>query len=312
MSASEPAIEMPNPNERERRDRLWNALLARSERHGVEPGLLRELQLYGGAQGIWVHKTITAGEQTPYGIAVSVLHTGRSYADDLTVDGVVYHYPATARPPRRDAVEVEALKAACLQRLPVFVITPGTPARLRKVVRGFVTEFNDQARQCLILFGDNPPRPLPQEDEAFKLWQPRGRKITVGSRPARSPVFQFRVIRRYGARCAVCDITATAVIDAAHLCPVDDEGSDDARNGLPLCATHHRAFDAGLFGLEPGSLRIVTAEGGPSLHDLRITRDDLTHLRALPHPEAVAWRWTHKSPKTGPAPGANALDDDGA
>ena len=109
------------------------------------------------------------------------------------------------------------------------------------------------------------------------------------------------MLRRYGARCAVCDIAVSQVIDAAHLCPVDDEGSDDARNGLPLCATHHRAFDAALFGLDPDGLRIVSADGGPSLRDLRITRADLAHLGALPHPEAVGWRWAHKRPRTEPA-----------
>ncbi len=88
---------------------------------------------------------------------------------------------------------------------------------------------------------------------------------------------------------------------------MDEGGSDDPLNGLPLCATHHRSFDASLFGLEPGSaLRIVPTEGGPSLRDLRITRADLAHLPALPHPEAVAWRWAHKRPRTGPT---SALDD---
>jgi hypothetical protein len=45
----------------------------------------------------------------------------------------------------------------------------------------------------------------------------------------------------------------------------------------------------------------VPAEGSPSLHDLRITRTDLAHLGASPHPEAVAWRWARMRPKAGPA-----------
>ena len=45
---------------------------------------MRELGIYGGAQGIWVDKART-GELTPggSGVTVSVLHTGQSYADDL-------------------------------------------------------------------------------------------------------------------------------------------------------------------------------------------------------------------------------------
>ncbi len=160
---------MPTPDERRRRDRLWDELLARGGPRGVEPATLRALRLYGGAQGVWVDKETTAGTQAPHGATVSVLHTGRSYADDLADDGVVYHYPATGRPPGPDAAEVEALKAACLHELPVFVVTTGAPARLRDVVRGFVADFDDRARQCLILFGDAPLKRPPPDDSAFML-----------------------------------------------------------------------------------------------------------------------------------------------
>jgi putative restriction endonuclease len=302
---------MPTPEEHRRRDQLWDELLARGGPRGVEPTILRALRLYGGAQGIWVDKETTANAQAPHGIAVSVLHTGRSYADDLAADGVVYHYPATGRTAGRYAAEVEALKAACVHELPVFVVTTAVPRRLRDVARGFVAGYDDQSRQCLILFGDAPPRRTANDDTEFALRQSRSRKATAGTRATRSAAFQFGVLRRYGARCAVCDIAVAQVVDAAHLRPVDEDGSDDPRNGLPLCATHHRAFDASLFGLEPGgALRIVPAEGGPSLRDLRITRADLAHLGALPHPEAVAWRWVHKRPRTGPTSALDAPADD--
>jgi hypothetical protein len=31
--------------------------------------------------------------QSQFGITVSLLHTGRHYADELSADGVLYHYP---------------------------------------------------------------------------------------------------------------------------------------------------------------------------------------------------------------------------
>jgi putative restriction endonuclease len=205
---------------------------------------------------------------------------------------------------------VEALKAACTLELPVFVVTSGTPARLRDVARAFVADYDDRSRQGLILFGEDVPRRGPPDDDGFVLRRRRVRRTSAGTRPDRSSAFQFEVLKRYGARCAVCDIAVSQVIDAAHLCPVDDDGSDDARNGLPLCATHHRAFDAALFGLDPDGLRIVSADGGLSLCDLRITRADLTHLGALPHPEAVEWRWAHKRPRTGPASASDSAAND--
>jgi hypothetical protein len=59
--------------------------------------MLRGLGVYGGAQGVWVDKARTK-EIAPAGVTVALLHTGCSYADDLSADGVVYHYPKTGRP----------------------------------------------------------------------------------------------------------------------------------------------------------------------------------------------------------------------
>jgi hypothetical protein len=64
---------------------------------------LREKKLYAGQAGIYADMTRTR-EISPTGIAVSVLHTGQHYADDVDDDGIIYHYPTTGR-----------------ERLPVFV-----------------------------------------------------------------------------------------------------------------------------------------------------------------------------------------------
>ena len=62
----------------------------------------------------------------------------------------------------------------------------------------------------------------------------------------RDPEFGFRVRRRFRGTCAVTGITVPAVLDAAHVIPVREGGSNDERNGLLLSATAHRALDAGL------------------------------------------------------------------
>jgi hypothetical protein len=117
--------------EYERRMDMWDRLLRSGGPTGVAPAVLRELGIYGGAQGIWVDKART-GDVLPggSGVSVGVLHTGRSYADDLAEDCIIYHYPKTRRPPGRDLAEVEATKAAGRLGLPFFVITypsPGPP-----------------------------------------------------------------------------------------------------------------------------------------------------------------------------------------
>jgi putative restriction endonuclease len=91
---------------------LWRALLATGGPTGVPPQRLRTLGMYGGAQGVWVDKARTAPLTADgNGVTVGVLHTGTAYADDLSVDGVLYHYPRTQRPPGRDRAEIQATKA---------------------------------------------------------------------------------------------------------------------------------------------------------------------------------------------------------
>src|SRR5262245_42611566 len=99
--------------ERGRRAEAWTDLVRRGGPLSVPPKLLRELSIYGGAQGIWVDKTRTRS-LTPegVGITVGILHTGSSYADDLSADGVLYHYPQTGRGDARDLAEIDATKEA--------------------------------------------------------------------------------------------------------------------------------------------------------------------------------------------------------
>jgi putative restriction endonuclease len=59
----------------------------------------------------------------------------------------------------------------------------------------------------------------------------------------------------------VRSISHPQLIEAAHIRSKAHKGSDDWRNGLPFCSTHHAAFDAGLFGIDLETLRIVMAPG---------------------------------------------------
>lgn len=86
--------------ERERRKEMWDQLIAHGGPKDVSPNLIRELEIYGGAQGIWVDKARTELlTNDGYGVTVGLLHTGEYYPDDLSDSGVVYHYPKTNRPP---------------------------------------------------------------------------------------------------------------------------------------------------------------------------------------------------------------------
>jgi putative restriction endonuclease len=275
---------------------MWNSLLTAGGPKLAQPTLLRELGIYGGGQGIWVNKQRTGTlTESGTGVTVGVLHTGRTYADDLSTDGVLYHYPATNRTPGRDLSEINATKAAGTMALPVFIITysDASPGK-RNVHLGWVEEWDDSLGLFLIAFSDDVRlRQLPTEpEEPFQLTEKRKHvKREVKARPGQSH-FSFYVFQRYGCRYAVCSLSVPEVLDAAHIVPDRHEGSYDPRNGLVLCAVHHRAFDAGLFAIEPNTLALHYRASGPDANSLRIERQTLTHLTKQPHQNALRWCWT--------------------
>jgi hypothetical protein len=297
--------------ERRLRTRLWEDLIDHGGPHGVTSRVVRDVGLYKGQAGIWADKSRTA-DLTPngQGITVSVLHTGSAYDDDLDEDGLLYHYPDTNRPGRHDANEVEATKNAARFGLPIFVITyPDPNASTRNVKRGWVEDWDDQARTFLIRFSDKDntegapgtrlQMPLSPErgdkgqegEEPFQLTDssPNGEMAERPTRPGQSR-FKFHVVKRYGPCCVVCDVDIEAMLDACHLREKKDRGSDHSGNGLVLCANHHRAFDSGLFAIEPGTLT-VHMQDGLDREDIGLTRTSIDHLERPPHPEALQWRW---------------------
>ena len=260
----------------------------------LSPQLLRELGVYGGAQGIWVDTERTRGIDGAGGITVSLLHTGRHYSDELSADGVLYHYPRTGRPPGRDRSEVEATKVAGRLRLPVFVVTPGRTSSSRNVHKGWIEGWDDEAELFLVTFAEDPPARPPSDagESPFVLESEitRSRRSVV-ARPNQQR-FKFAVLKLYGPICAVCDFPVTDLLQAAHLRGKAEGGSDDPRNGLVLCALHHLAYDRGLFAIEPTSLELRALPAGPDPAALRLSRRSLQHLPKKPHLEALQYAWT--------------------
>lgn len=261
----------------------------------MNPRTLHDIRLYGGAQGIWYDNRFTAGLGADGGgAAVAVLHTGRHYADEFDSGGLIYHYPDTTRRGKDDA-EIKALRTTSELKLPIFVVTPSPGASSRRdVYFGFVEAYDDGAQIALIVFADEPaatPALSPTDDAPFDMWGGReGTRRTAVSRPSQAR-FKFSVLQRYGSECAVCPVTVPELLDAAHLAERRDLGSDDPRNGLVLCALHHRAFDAGLFGIDPESLAIRFAPSGPDAASLAISKASIAGAAAKPHRDALNWRW---------------------
>jgi hypothetical protein len=253
-------------------------------------GELRDLGIYGGAAGIWVDKAHTAQPDAPQGVTVSVLHTGEHYPDDLSDSGLIYHYPVTDRPASRDRNEVDATKAAKLLRLPIFVVLPHEhDEALRDVKIGWVDDWDDTAKEFLLIFSQTPPEhdPSPAQESPFNLTddQPAGRRTGALSRPNQQR-FRFDVLKAYGPQCAVCSVNRVELLVAAHVCPKSEKGCDDWRNGIVLCWTHHTAFDRGLFGFEPETLAVLL-KSDCNAAELGITTARFRTGAARPHAEAL-------------------------
>ncbi|MBT2522756.1 HNH endonuclease [Arthrobacter sp. ISL-28] len=277
-----------------RREAMWEALLAAGGPGDVSAGLIRDLGIYAGARGIYVNQDRTKSTVAPNGIALSFLHTGRSFSDELTEDGVLYRYPKTNRP-GDDKFEVAAAKAAYRSGLPVFVVGPGSTLTKRIVYRGYVERFDDELGALLITFTQDelPPPPPEREDENPFTLTDEASKRTYSLRQNRPNQgrFAMKVFQRYGTACAVCGLDVYGLVQAAHLRAKKRSGSDDERNGLPLCANHHLAFDRLLWAIEPGTLKLASRHSGPDLGELGISKPDLTHLKRKPHDGSVADSW---------------------
>jgi len=267
-------------------------------------GLINQLGIYRPQRGIWVDKLRTqaiTGDEV--GLCVGVLHTGSSYPDDIDESGVLYHYPDT-QAPGRDMAEVQAVKAAGLNSVPVFVISyPNENSKLREVYLGWVEGWEDSSQIFIITFGSEPTDevitdPDAFQDKTFNLTESSNKssKQTVKARPNQQK-FRFEVMKYYEGKCVFCGLSIGQLIDAAHIRPKSKRGSDDPRNGLLLCSLHHRAFDSGMIAIEPGSLEIHTLKNGPTPEELKLEFQNLNHLPRQPHHDALAWHWSSNNSK---------------
>lgn len=272
-----------------RRERMWQRLLAGSPDRHASTATLETAGIRPANTGQGIFRDIEHTKAlAAAGVTLTLLDTGSVYDDAFDDDAGEYHFPRTARG-SRDQNEVDATKNARRLRLPVFVVLRGRTESLREVRRGWVESWDDARQVFLVSFSDMPA-PTPTEDPEFTLISGmRGRRLaTIGSRPGQAR-FRYSTLLRCGGECAACGLQVEVLLDAAHLCGVEEGGSDDARNGIALCRNHHRAFDRQLFGIDPVSLALV-GRASATLTEIGATRAKLTPGRA-PHADALAWTW---------------------
>jgi hypothetical protein len=155
---------------------------------------------------------------------------------------------------------------------------------------------DEEARYEVQLYAQvtNEFRPFIREDRATYSVSAQKRDIA----------FRKVVLIEYEYYCSICGMKfhlgELVEAQAAHIIPKNKNGTDDPRNGLSLCRTHHWAFDNGLFSLSDDyhiavSSVISRAETANfSLSDLSDRQISLPSNEML-YPHQVALDWHRKN-----------------
>jgi putative restriction endonuclease len=88
----------------------------------------------------------------------------------------------------------------------------------------------------------------------------------VADRGIAQQVFRSALLRAYGEACAFCGFSFPDALEAAHVVPWSRCSPKDrmnVRNGLLLCATHHRLFDNGWMSVTDEYLLVHDRADGP-------------------------------------------------
>ena len=129
------------------------------------------------------------------------------------------------------------------------------------------------------------------------------------NRKVRDPIFRAAVLDAYDSTCALTGLQiinggGAAEVEAAHIQPVEANGSDSARNGIALCRTAHWMFDRGLIGLKGNGRFEVNVNRVPEAAR-RMLRADGTLIPPKspsfqPASKSIDWHWTNRfEPKMG-------------
>lgn len=274
---------------------LWEEV-SKNKRHSNE--FVRDIKkIHRGERGIYRDLSKTRKLSFEDGICQSILDTGRKYDDILTDSYLTYYYPETSHK-SRDVGEINSLKISQKYNIPIFVVLGSDEDTKTKEIRlGYVQSFNDAQKSFLISFIEdnkkiiNPIENIieEQKEENDDLFDnSRQRKETLSSsRNNNQPKFNFDVFKYYQNQCAVCDINY--FLEAAHIIPVKNRGTDNKKNGIILCKNHHKAFDDIFFKINYQNYNIeILKENKVSL---RILRDNINHLTNKPGNIFLEWRY---------------------
>ena len=286
--------------ELQRRSAMWDAVQSIQKERPLTADEVREIGCYNGARGIWRDKASTAHlTEAGNGVCVGISSRGK-YEDKIGEQTGTYYYPST-QATTQDLGDTDAMRSALSLDMPLFLIrdTNATGELLkgkgprRRVDRVEFVADDPLSRSLVFTFslGGKRDYVLPEDEEGSCFQTRETKRMQSNSKKRSQAAFRAAVISRYGERgCCLCD-APPEVIEAAHIVPVSDDGSDWGGNGLLLCRNHHTLYDLGRWCLDPEHLEVVPAEGH-DLTALQVQRSNIRHLISPPDKQALEWRWS--------------------
>tara|TARA_Y100000766_G_scaffold257964_1_gene245890 strand:- start:53 stop:958 length:906 start_codon:yes stop_codon:yes gene_type:complete len=287
--------------ERERRLQMWEEIQLITRERFLKSEDVKRIGCYNPGRGVWRDAKKTTGHLTDSGngVCIGVLSVGR-YDDKIDGESGSYDYPYTKLKGYDDG-DIDSLRSALVLDLPVFLIQnlnaagevvtkKGAPFRRVDLIR-----FLDDCPvgRFLVFTSSKEGRSdyvLPK-DVTPSCFQKRELKKTTSISKKRSrSAFKAKLINSHGkCECSLCD-APKEVIEAAHIIPVADNGSDWFGNGILLCRNHHALFDKHKWTIDPTSLGIIP-KSDFDLRSLQVIRSNIRHLKHSPGKEALDWRW---------------------
>jgi hypothetical protein len=104
----------------DRRQAIYEQIQSENSNGSIPSSMVSELGVFRGQRGIFRNMDHT-DEIIEGGLAIGLLHTGKSYSDDLTEQGVLYDFPKT-KSLGTDAADIRSLHNAFKHKVPVFVV----------------------------------------------------------------------------------------------------------------------------------------------------------------------------------------------
>ncbi|GGN91493.1 HNH endonuclease [Saccharibacillus kuerlensis] len=166
---------------------------------------------------------------------------------------------AAIREKRNKAIKKEAIEELGEEDVfpIIFKIYHNTTDEIRVMIR--IGEFSPLLDMSQLRYDSLPTfisnkngELILEEEESFLARRPYPNKrewqeVSILKPLRRQNPFRNKILELYNNQCAICNITNSTVLRAAHIWPVSDGGKEEVQNGICLCVIHEVAYDANLF-----------------------------------------------------------------